>query len=117
MKQIKKRQLCTALAAAMGASMTLSLPAEAQQLAQSKERIEVTGSNIKRVDTETADPSQSSAAKRSSAPARQKIDDPRQAVRREPRRHWTAPVRATASRRAPPPSRLRGLGPSARWCC
>src|SRR5258706_16181212 len=57
MKQIKKKQLCTALAAAMGASMTLSLPVAAQMTtAQSKERIEVTGSNIKRVDTEGPNP-------------------------------------------------------------
>ncbi|MEP7069997.1 MAG: TonB-dependent receptor [Usitatibacter sp.] len=53
MKQVKKRQLCIALAAAMGASMTLSLPVAAQQ---TKERIEVTGSNIKRVDTEGPNP-------------------------------------------------------------
>ncbi len=56
MKQLKKRQLCTALAAAMGASLTLSLPVAAQQSAQTKERIEVTGSNIKRTDTETVAP-------------------------------------------------------------
>jgi iron complex outermembrane receptor protein len=56
MKHIKKRKLCTALAAAMGASMTISLPVAAQQLAQSKERIEVTGSNIKRVDQEGPNP-------------------------------------------------------------
>ena len=56
MKQIKKRQLCTALAAAMGASMTFSLPVAAQQSAQTKERIEVTGSNIKRVDSEGPNP-------------------------------------------------------------
>ncbi len=53
MKQIKKRQLCIALAAAMGASMTLSPPVAAQQV---KERIEVTGSNIKRVDSEGPNP-------------------------------------------------------------
>ncbi len=56
MKQLKKRQLCTALAAAMGASMTLSLPVAAQLAAQTKERIEVTGSNIKRVDSEGPNP-------------------------------------------------------------
>src|SRR5260221_964973 len=56
MKQLKKRQLCTAPAAAMGASMTLSLPVAAQLAAQTKERIEVTGSNIKRVDSEGPNP-------------------------------------------------------------
>ena len=57
MKQIKKRKLCLALATAMGASVSLSLPAVGQTMtAQSKERIEVTGSNIKRIDTETPSP-------------------------------------------------------------
>jgi iron complex outermembrane receptor protein len=59
MKQIRKKQLCAALAAAMGAGMTLSMvagSAQAQQTAQTKERIEVTGSNIKRVDQEGPNP-------------------------------------------------------------
>jgi iron complex outermembrane receptor protein len=57
----KKRQLCTAIAAAVGASVTLSMvagEAAAQQSPQNKERIEVTGSNIKRTDTETPSPVQ-----------------------------------------------------------
>jgi iron complex outermembrane recepter protein len=56
----KKRQLCTAIAAAVGAGMALSMvagEASAQQ-AQTKEKIEVTGSNIKRTDTETPAPVQ-----------------------------------------------------------
>src|SRR2546423_10219201 len=59
MKQIRKKQLCTAVAAAMGAGVSLSLVAMdafAQQTAQTKERIEVTGSNIKRVDQEGPNP-------------------------------------------------------------
>ena len=60
MKETRKRELCIALATAMGASITLSLAAgdasAQQQTAQTKERIEVTGSNIKRVDTETVAP-------------------------------------------------------------
>ena len=60
MKETRKRELCIALATAMGASITLSLVAghasAQQQTAQTKERIEVTGSNIKRVDTETVAP-------------------------------------------------------------
>jgi iron complex outermembrane receptor protein len=58
---IRKRQLCISIATAIGAGMTVSLvalPAAAQQTAQSKERIEVTGSNIKRTDTETPAPVQ-----------------------------------------------------------
>ena len=53
MKRIKNKQLCAALAAALGAGVTLSLvTGDALAQAQNKERIEVTGSNIKRTDTE-----------------------------------------------------------------
>ena len=46
-----KRPLCVAIASAMAASMTfVTMDAAAQQ---SRERIEVTGTNIKRTDTET----------------------------------------------------------------
>lgn len=51
-----KRQLCTAVATALGAGIGLAMvsaEALAQQSAQTKEKIEVTGSNIKRTDTET----------------------------------------------------------------
>src|SRR5258706_14803694 len=53
MKRMKKRQLCAALTAALGASVTLSLATgDAFAQAQRRERIEVTGSNIKRTDTQ-----------------------------------------------------------------
>jgi iron complex outermembrane receptor protein len=55
MKEIKRKQLSTALIAAIGASVMAVTSAYAQQ-AQKVEKIEVTGSNIKRVDAETAEP-------------------------------------------------------------
>ena len=53
MQQTQKRRICTAIAAAMGASLTLSMVAGNVSAQQSRERIEVTGTNIKRTDTET----------------------------------------------------------------
>jgi len=57
---VKAKQLHVAVAHALGAAMVLAAPAawsQAQpQTAQTKERIEVTGSNIKRVEGETALP-------------------------------------------------------------
>ena len=61
MQRLKKRRISTAIAAAMGASFAMSLAvgnALAQQSAQARERIEVTGTNIKRTDTETPAPVQ-----------------------------------------------------------
>jgi len=58
--QIKRKSLSSALARALGAGVAVSLAmtaAHAQQ-AQKVEKIEVTGSNIKRVDTETPAPVQ-----------------------------------------------------------
>jgi len=53
----KRTQLCSALMVAFGGSLAVaSLPAAAQQ--QTLQRVEVTGSNIKRTDTETASPVQ-----------------------------------------------------------
>jgi iron complex outermembrane recepter protein len=60
MKDIKRKKLANALVQALGAGVALSVVvtgAMAQQ-AQKVEKIEVTGSNIKRVDTETAAPVQ-----------------------------------------------------------
>src|SRR5438045_4264698 len=52
----KRTQLCSALMVAFGGSLAIaSLPSQAQQTLQ---RVEVTGSNIKRTDTETASPVQ-----------------------------------------------------------
>src|SRR5256885_351072 len=52
----KRTQLCSALMVAFGGGLAIaSLPATAQQTLQ---RVEVTGSNIKRTDTETASPVQ-----------------------------------------------------------
>ena len=59
MKRTRTRsELYVAVATAIGAGITLSAvsSAWAQQIAQSRERIEVTGTNIKRVDTETVAP-------------------------------------------------------------
>jgi iron complex outermembrane receptor protein len=56
-----QRRLCTAVATAIGAGVALSFAAgqaAAQQTAQAREKIEVTGSNIKRTDTETPAPVQ-----------------------------------------------------------
>jgi len=54
MKQIRRKKLTVALVGALGASFFLaSTEAAAQQQAQKIEKIEVTGSNIKRTDTET----------------------------------------------------------------
>src|SRR5882672_11536704 len=58
MKEIKRKKLSGALIQALGAGVTITLvvtAAHAQQ-AQKVERIEVTGSNIKRVDAEAATP-------------------------------------------------------------
>ncbi len=58
MKEIKRKKLVVALVQAMGAGVALSIVttgAVAQQ-AQKVDKIEVTGSNIKRVDTETVAP-------------------------------------------------------------
>ena len=60
MKNIRKKQLNRVVAQALGAGLAVSvfaLGAQAQQ-AQKVEKIEVTGSNIKRVDIETAAPIQ-----------------------------------------------------------
>jgi len=60
MKTIRKKQLNRVVARALGAGLAVSvfaLSAQAQQ-AQKVEKIEVTGSNIKRVDIETAAPNQ-----------------------------------------------------------
>jgi hypothetical protein len=64
-----KKPLCAAVAYAMAASMTLVAADAAAQ--QSRERIEVTGTNIKRTDSETPSVSRSSRASRSSAAAAQ----------------------------------------------
>jgi len=54
MKQIRRKKLTVALVGAIGAGFFLAaLDANAQQQAQRIEKIEVTGSNIKRTDTET----------------------------------------------------------------
>ena len=60
MKDIQRKSLARALAQAMGLGAALSVAATAAlaQQAQKVEKIEVTGSNIKRVDTETAAPVQ-----------------------------------------------------------
>jgi len=58
MKEIKRKKLATALVHALGAGVAVlvaAAPAQAQQ-AQKIEKIEITGSNIKRVDAETAEP-------------------------------------------------------------
>ena len=55
MKEIKRKQLSTAIIAVVGTSVIALGSAQAQQ-AQRVEKIEVTGSNIKRVDSETAEP-------------------------------------------------------------
>jgi len=55
MKEIKRKQLSVALIAAIGTSVLAASSAYAQQ-AQRVEKIEVTGSNIKRTESETAEP-------------------------------------------------------------
>ena len=58
MKQIKRKTLSCALLQALGAGVALTVVAtgaQAQQ-AQRVDKIEVTGTNIKRIDTETASP-------------------------------------------------------------
>ena len=57
MSQIKRKTLPATLLGALGASVMAASTVHAQQ-AQKVERIEVTGSNIKRVDAETAAPIQ-----------------------------------------------------------
>ena len=57
--KLKTKALCVALAPALGAGIAatvLSAPAAAQQTAQRSEKIEITGSNIRRVEGETALP-------------------------------------------------------------
>jgi iron complex outermembrane recepter protein len=58
MKQIKRKTLSRALIQALGTGVAISVVASAAhaQQAQRVEKIEVTGTNIKRVDTETASP-------------------------------------------------------------
>src|SRR5262249_39551594 len=61
MKQMRKKTLPGALLQALGAGIALTViagGAHAQQQAQKVEKIEVTGTNIKRVDTETPAPVQ-----------------------------------------------------------
>lgn len=60
MKDIQRKKLAHALVQALGTGFALSLVAggAAAQQTQKVEKIEVTGSNIKRVDTETASPVQ-----------------------------------------------------------
>jgi iron complex outermembrane receptor protein len=59
MKDIKRKKLAHALVQALGTGIALSLVAGgAAAQAQKVEKIEVTGSNIKRVDVETASPVQ-----------------------------------------------------------
>ena len=55
MKEIKRKKLSVALIGALSAGVLAATTAHAQQ-AQKVEKIEVTGSNIKRVDSETAEP-------------------------------------------------------------
>jgi iron complex outermembrane recepter protein len=57
MKQIKRKKLSSALLRALGTGVALTVVAAgAQAQAQRVEKIEVTGTNIKRIDTETASP-------------------------------------------------------------
>ena len=58
MKEIKRKTLANALIQALGAGVALTVAATAAhaQQAQRVEKIEVTGSNIKRVDQETVAP-------------------------------------------------------------
>jgi iron complex outermembrane receptor protein len=58
MKEIKRKKLPSALITVLGAGMALTVGSTAAfaQQAQRVEKIEVTGSNIKRVDTETVAP-------------------------------------------------------------
>ncbi|MBL0143955.1 MAG: TonB-dependent receptor [Betaproteobacteria bacterium] len=58
MKQIRKKQLVRVVAQALGTGVALSMIAAGAlaQQAQKVEKIEVTGTNIKRVDTETVAP-------------------------------------------------------------
>ena len=58
MKEIKRKKLAVALVQALGAGVALSIVATgaSAQQAQKVDKIEVTGSNIKRVDTETVAP-------------------------------------------------------------
>ena len=58
MKEIKRKKLATALVQALGAGVALSIVATgaSAQQTQKIDKIEVTGSNIKRVDTETVAP-------------------------------------------------------------
>jgi NAD-specific glutamate dehydrogenase len=57
MKTIKRTRLVAAVAYCFGAAALATSPAHAQQ-SQKVEKIEVTGSNIKRVDSETVAPIQ-----------------------------------------------------------
>jgi len=59
MKHIQRKELACALVQALGAGVVLSMAVTAAHAqAQKVEKIEVTGSNIKRIDTETAAPVQ-----------------------------------------------------------
>ncbi len=58
MKTVNRRRLALALANGLGAVGMMATAAQAQQTAQKVEKIEVTGSNIKRIDTETPSPVQ-----------------------------------------------------------
>ena len=55
---MKKTKICTALTVACGGVMLSASHSAMAQTTQSLERVEITGSNIKRTDTETASPVQ-----------------------------------------------------------
>ena len=71
---LRKTKLCTGLMVACGGvllSAGQSALAQTPAPAQSLERVEITGSNIRRTDAETASPVQiDHQARRSSSPAR-----------------------------------------------
>ena len=58
MKEIKRKKLSAALLGALGAGVALTVVATGAQAQQTQrvDKIEVTGTNIKRIDTETASP-------------------------------------------------------------
>src|SRR3982074_1211649 len=58
MKTMNRRRLALALAHGLGAAGLMATAVQAQQTAQRVEKIEVTGSDIKRIDTETPSPVQ-----------------------------------------------------------
>ena len=55
---MRKTKLCTGLMAACGGVLLCAGQSAMAQATQSLERVEITGSNIKRTDTETASPVQ-----------------------------------------------------------